>query len=89
MRGMESKKLKPKKTYDIMPTEINDRQKKKKQGKWIPNTSQKKSNGQTQENKMDKNKHAVTLSIYTETTVKTVKLSVQKKYIFLTVQDIK
>lgn len=27
---------------------------------------------------MDENKHAVTLSIYTETTVKTVKLSVQK-----------
>lgn len=30
------------------------------------------------EDKMDKNKHAVTLSIYTETTVKTVKRSVQK-----------
>lgn len=30
------------------------------------------------EDKMDKHKHAVTLSIYTEITVKTVKLSVQK-----------
>lgn len=55
-----------------MTTEINDRQKK---------TTQVNSN-MSQENKyedkMDENKHAVTLSIYTETTVKTVKLSVQK-----------
>lgn len=37
-----------------------------------------KKNKNKWEDKLDKNKHAVTLSIYTETTVKTVKLSVQK-----------
>lgn len=47
----------------------------KKNNKWTQITLFLKENKNEDEGK---NKHAVTLSIYTQTTVKTVKLSVQK-----------
>lgn len=55
-----------------MTTERNDRRNRRTQ----VNSDMLQEN--EYEDEMDENKHAVTLSIYTETTVKTVKLSVQK-----------
>lgn len=57
-----------------MTTEISDIQEKKPQ----KNKANDFKRVAWKQDKMDANKHAVTLGIYTETTVKTVKLSVQK-----------
>lgn len=67
-------------TSDSMPIEINDRQNKTK----FLNSNMLHKN---KYEKMD-DTHAVTISIYTETTVKIVKLCTEK-YALLTVQDIK